>query len=438
MDYRDALGFLDRHINLEARAGRIEGLSLDTMRKLLDVLGNPERAYRSVHITGTNGKGSVARLTSSLLIESGLTVGTYASPHLQRINERLQWNLEPISDEAFGSVIGEVAALSPLAGVEASYFELLTAAALTWFAEIAVDVAVVEVGLLGLFDATNVVDGDVAIVTNVGQDHTDLIGDWRTKVAEEKAGIIKPSSYAVIGEEDPDLVELFRRRPSLGSSAMGVDFEVRDARPAVGGQVLDLVTPAGAYEEVFLPLYGAHQADNALVALVAAEAFFGRELPDDVVEAAFGSLLVPGRFELVRRAPVVIIDGAHNPPGAAAAAMTLDEQFDLGGRRILVLALLQDRDPAQMLDAFGAATADLVVATEVDSARAMPAAAIAAAARALGIEVETVAGVADAIERAVTVAGDEGVVLIAGSLYLAGEAREILVGSVPVAPDPST
>lgn len=431
LDYREALAFLDRHINLEARAGRIEGLSLDAMQRLLDVLGNPERAFKSIHITGTNGKGSVARLSSALLIETGLTVGTYTSPHLERINERLMWNLEPISDEAFAQVISEIAELAPLAGIEPSYFELVTAAALSWFAEVAVDAAVVEVGLLGRFDATNVIDSDVAVITNVGQDHTDLQGDWRQAIAREKAGIIKPSSYVVLGETDPDLREIFASEPSLGMSVLGEDFDVTDARGAVGGQVIEVNTPASAYEELFIPLYGRHQVDNALVALVAAEAFFGRAIEADIVEAAFGSVLMPGRFEVVHREPLVIIDGAHNPPGAASAAATLDEQFDVGGRRILVVGLLADRDPTQMLEAFNAAAAELVIATTAPSPRAIPAVEIAAAARTLGVEVETVPGIGDALDRALTVAGEDDLVLIAGSLYLAGAARSILVGRIP-------
>jgi len=330
VDYPQALAFLDRHINLEARAGRIEGLSLDAMQRLLDVLGNPERAFKSIHITGTNGKGSVARLSSALLVESGLAVGTYVSPHLERINERLLWNLEPISDDAFAQVISEIAELAPLAGVEPSYFELLTAAAFAWFAEVAVDVAVIEVGLLGRFDATNVIDADVAVITNIGQDHTDLQGDWRLAVAREKAGIIKPTSYVVLGETDPDLREVFAEAESLGMSAFGEDFDVTDARTAIGGQYIEVNTPASAYQELFIPLYGAHQVDNALIALVAVEAFFGRAIETDLVEAAFGSVLMPGRFEVVHRNPLVIIDGAHNPPGAAAAAATLDDQFDVG------------------------------------------------------------------------------------------------------------
>ena len=193
MDYPGALAYLDEHINREATAGRIAGLSLEPIERLLAVLGDPQRAYPVIHVTGTNGKGSVGRMASALLAAHNLTVGTYASPHLERVNERLLWNLQPIENEPFAALIAEVAELEPLSGVTPSYFELLTAAALSWFAEIAVDVAVVEVGLLGRWDATNVVDADVAVVTNIGQDHTDGVGDWRQRIAAEKAGIDRKS-----------------------------------------------------------------------------------------------------------------------------------------------------------------------------------------------------------------------------------------------------
>src|SRR3954470_10240656 len=205
MNLPDALDFLDRHQNLELSPGKIEGLSLDHMQRLVEVLGDPHRAFPVIHITGTNGKGSVARMVTSLLVESGLSVGTYTSPHLEALNERISWNGEPIDDASLAAAIADVATLEPLSGVTPSWFEIVTAAALAWFAAVAVDVAVVEVGLLGRFDATNVVDADVAVITNVGFDHTDGVGDWRAAIAHEKAGIVKPGSFLVLGETDESL-----------------------------------------------------------------------------------------------------------------------------------------------------------------------------------------------------------------------------------------
>jgi len=421
--YAEALRYLDEHVNLEARAGRIDGLSLDPIRRLLHVLGDPQRAFRAIHITGTNGKGSVGRMVSALIREHGLTVGTYSSPHLERVNERLAWDLEPIDDDAFAALIEHVARVEPLSGVRPSYFEILTAAAFTWFAEIAVEVAVVEVGLLGRYDATNVIDADVAVVTNIGQDHTDAVGDWRAAVAGEKAGIIRPESVLVLGETDPALRAVFEAEHPKVMWVRGEDFDVDDDRLAVGGRLVDIRTPGGTLDEVFVPLYGRHQADNAAIAVTAVEAFFGRRLDADVVHAAFAGLRIPGRFEIVGRAPLVIIDGAHNPDGAAAAAETVAEEFDVAGRRILVVGLLDGRDPTQMLDALDVNRADLVVACRPPSLRAIPPEAVAAAAEALGTAAEIVPEVDDAVDRALAVATEDDLVLICGSLYVAGAAR---------------
>ncbi|MEJ5254428.1 MAG: folylpolyglutamate synthase/dihydrofolate synthase family protein [Acidimicrobiales bacterium] len=428
MDYAGAIEYLDRHLNREATAGRIEGLSLESIRRLAAVLGDPQRAYKVVHITGTNGKGSVARMVSALLVEHGLSVGTYSSPHLERINERLSWNLEPISDDDFAALISDVAELEPLAGVTPSYFELLTAAALSWFAHNAVDVAVVEVGLLGRYDATNIVDADVAVITNIGFDHTDGVGDWRSAIAAEKAGIIKPGSFLVLGETDPDLRPTFEREPHVGSWIRHEDFDVEQDRVAVGGRLLDLRTPGGVLEDVFVPLHGRHQADNAALAVAATEAFFARPLDADVVRAAFAGLTMPGRVEVLGRFPLVVIDGAHNPDGAAALVDTLHDEFDVAGRRILVVGMLADRDVGAMLDALEVGRADLLLTCTAPSPRAVPAGAIAAVAtdRFPGLEVESVPDVPAALGRALAVATDDDLVLVTGSIYVAGAARSLL------------
>ena len=203
MNLYAALRYLDDHTNLEATAGRAEGLSLDRMRRLVSVLGDPQLAYPVIHITGTNGKGSVARMVTSLLEACGLSVGTYTSPHLEAINERISWNGEAIADDDLAAVIGQVAAVEELAGVVPSYFEILTAAAFTWFADVAVDVAVIEVGMLGRWDATNVADGAVAVLTNIGRDHTDGVGAWREAIASEfaAAGLPEPTWESEDGKD---------------------------------------------------------------------------------------------------------------------------------------------------------------------------------------------------------------------------------------------
>ena len=427
MELGDALAYLDRHLNREATAGRIEGLHLDHMRRLMDVLGDPHRSYPAITITGTNGKGSAARMITALLVESGLSVGTYTSPHLERLNERLAWNGEPISDEALAEVISELAGIEPLLGITPSWFELVTAGALSWFAGVAVDVAVLEVGLLGRFDATTVVDADVAVITNIGYDHTDGVGDWRAAIASEKAGIIKPGSFLVLGETDENLRSTFLAEGPRQTWEREVDFDAIRSLPAVGGRLMDIQTPLGRLEELYLPVHGEHQADNAAVAVAAVEAFFGRALDPDVATQAFAGLTLPGRLEVLGHGPLVVVDGAHNPPGAVVAAATLAEDFEVAGQRVLVVGMLQGRDLTAMLEAFDIDTFDLVVATSPVWSRAVPAQLVGDAAAALGAVVDVIDDVAEATDHAVAAAGDEGLVLVAGSLYVAGEARSHLM-----------
>ena len=421
-----ALEYLDDHTNLEATAGRIHGLSLDHMRAICDVLGDPQHAYPVIHITGTNGKGSVTRMIAALLRARGLSVGAYTSPHLERINERLAWDGQPISDDELGEQIGAVAAIEELAGVRPSYFEILTAAAFLWFADVAVDVAVVEVGLLGRFDATNVAAAQVAVVTNVGRDHTDGGPGWQAAIATEKAGIIEPASHLVLGETDPNLQAVFTAEGPAATWRRDVDFGCEANRVAVGGRVVDLWTPSGRVEDLYLPVHGAHQGDNAAIALAAAEAFGGPS-DEELVTEAFGQLELPGRFEVIRRDPTVVLDCAHNADGARAAAETLAEEFTLTGSVVVVIGLLQGRDPIEMLEALGATDAGFVVACTPPIPRGIPAPELAAAADKLGIAAEAVSDVEAAVNRALAVATDDDLVLVTGSHYVVGDARRSLL-----------
>ncbi|MEY2420763.1 MAG: dihydrofolate synthase / folylpolyglutamate synthase [Acidimicrobiaceae bacterium] len=427
MTLADGLNWLDRHINLEATAGRIEGLSLERMHRLAEVLGDPQNGYPVIHITGTNGKGSTARMVTGLLAEAGLTVGTYTSPHLQRINERIARNSEPIDDEELAALLADLERLEAVVAVPNSYFELLTAAALRWFADIAVDVAVVEVGLLGRFDATNICDGVVAVVTNVGYDHTDGTGDWRARIAEEKSGIIKPLSTLVLGETDPSLAPIFHRAGAREIWERERDFDCESNELAVGGRLLELRTPSARYDEVYLSLHGAYQGDNAAVALAAAEAFFASPLSDDIVRDAFASLTMPGRFEVVGRDPLIVIDGAHSPEAAARVIETLHDDFERGGDTILVIGMLQPREVTSMLEALEVDTAAAVIACAPPSPRAIDPEAIAAAAEALGARVIVERDVVHAVERARELANPNDAILITGSLYVVGAARSHLL-----------
>lgn len=423
MDLREALAYLDDHVNLEARAGAIHGLSLDHMRALVGVLADPQDSYRVIHVTGTNGKGSTSRMITELLRASGLVVGTYTSPHLERVNERLSIDGTAISDDDLAALITAVARVEPLSGIVPSYFELLTAAALLWFAENAVDVAVVEVGLLGRYDATNVCEADVAVVTNVGKDHTDGRGEWEHAIATEKAGIIAPRSTLVSGVRATELQTILVAEGPERALFVDRDFEVVDERPALGGRVVDVVTPWARHEDVLVPLYGSHQSDNAACALTAVEAFFDRALDDEVVNEAMANVVVPGRFEVVGRAPLVVLDGAHNPDGARAMAATLHAEFDVPGRLVMVVGMLEGRDVHEMLTALDVTRADLLIAVRPESPRAIDPADIAAVARAMGVLVEQVDDVDAAVQRALAVSTEEDAVVITGSLYTVGAAR---------------
>jgi dihydrofolate synthase/folylpolyglutamate synthase len=395
------------------------------MASLAALLGSPQLEYPIVHVTGTNGKTSSARLAAALLVEQGLSVGTYTSPNLERVNERIAWNGHDIDDQALDELLALVATIEPHLPEVPSFFEILTGVAYRWFADVAVDASVVEVGLGGRFDATNVADGRVAAVTNVSVDHVEYLGPTVLDIADEKAGIVKPGATLVLGETDPSVQGPFLRRGAARVLTRGRDFGVTANRVAHGGRVLDLFTPGARYEELFLSLHGAHQADNAAVAVAAAEAFLDRPLAAEVVAGVCGRARAPGRLEVVGHGPLVLLDGAHNVAGAHALREALAEEFPAAGRT-LVVGLLREKDPPAMLEAFGVPDADRVVVCEPPSPRAHPAADVAAAARRLGQtadRVETVPDVGEALAAALAVTPPWGQVVVTGSLYVAGAAR---------------
>jgi len=432
LDYAAALAWLTDHYNLEQGVvAREEAPDLHRMIALMDVMGDPHRTVPIVHVTGTNGKGSTARMVTALLSAAGLRVGGSASPHIQRVNERVTVDNAPLDDDDFAAAVELVARVEPLVveriGERPTYFEVTAAAAFGWFADEGLSAAVVEVGLGGRYDATNVADGAVAAVTNVSLDHLEWIGPGIEDIAAEKAGIVKPGSLLVLGETAPELVAIFSAAPAREVWQRGVDFDCTANQLAVGGRSLSVRTPAARYDDLYLPVHGAHQGDNAALAVAAAEAFAGGPLGADVVTEALASVTLPGRFEVVGRRPLTILDGAHNAAGARAATATLMEGFVTDGPTVLVLGCNRPRDPADLLESLLESGPALVVATAADWAKAVPASEVAAVARELGAEVVTVEGVASAIERAVGEAGGTGTVLITGSLYVVGEARSHLV-----------
>jgi dihydrofolate synthase/folylpolyglutamate synthase len=431
-DLDQAVAWLDGHVNYESVMPTRRSLpTLDRMRELMRALGEPQAAYPAIHLTGTNGKGSTAAMVTALLGASGLSAGTYTSPNLSRVNERIARNGEPIDDGALLEVLQTLARVEGQLAEPPTRFELLTAGALLWFADEAVDVAVVEVGLGGRWDCTNVVDGDVAVITNISYDHTEVLGPTLEDIATDKSGIIKTGSRVVVGETRPGLVALFRdRAEAAGATEVWVRGEAFDCtanRVAVGGRLVDLRTPGAAYGEVLVPLHGAHQGDNAAVALAAVEAFFGRPLHEDVVEEAFVHVRVPGRLEVVGRHPLVVVDGAHNVAGMTSLARSLAEEFAAEEATVAVVGMLSGRDPSAMLGALAEAGVASVVACAPDTPRAMPAGVVAEAATGLGMEVVVAVDPADALTVATARAGPDGRVVVCGSLYVVAAAREALV-----------
>jgi dihydrofolate synthase / folylpolyglutamate synthase len=427
MNLGEALAWLDRHQNLERilADGRLRAPEPERMRRFAHLMGDPQTSQPVLHLTGTNGKTSTARALTQLLLSKGLTAGTFTSPHLEKINERIMVDLEPISGEDLAEVLSDLAALETLNpdGTRLNWFEVLTAAAFRYFADKPVDVAVIEVGMGGRWDATNVADGAVAIITNVSLDHVELLGPTREHIAREKAGIIKPGSSLVLGEPDPGLYEIFAAEGPDTLWWVGRDFAVESNVMAVRGRVVDLRTPGGYYEDLYLPLHGRHQADNFLAALVGAEAFFGQPLEVDIVTSAAAALSSPGRLEVVRQHPLVVLDGAKNIAGARASAAAVAEEFGQGTSRVMVVGMLKGKDPREMLEALDAGTARLVVTCPPPSPRAQAAETVAEAARSLGARTLASGSVAEALEVALAEAGDDELVLVTGSLYTVGEAR---------------
>ena len=426
MSYADALAYLDAHAGYDT-TGRIESPTLERITAMVSAFGDPQLTYPVIHVTGTNGKGSTTQMITRLLMAAGLTVGSYTSPHLERVNERISRNGEPIDDDEFAEQIAAVADIEALVGVRPSYFEAVTAAAFRWFADVAVDVAVVEVGLLGRWDATNVCDAQVAVITNIGVDHTEFAGPTKRHIAVEKAGIVKPGSAVVVGETDPELVVVFAEAGGASLLVRGDDFNVLGNHLALQGRMVGLRTPTTVYTDVFVPLHGRHQGDNAVVALTAVEAFFAAPLAQDIVEEGFAGVVMPGRFEVLGHQPLVIVDGAHNPAGADSCAQVFFDDFDPAGRRVVVVGLLRSRDPGQMLSALRADEFDVVITCDAPSPRGMASTDLAAAAREIGCDqVIECTTVADACERALRTAGTDDAVLVTGSLYVVGAARPVL------------
>ena len=417
--------------------------SLDRIAAFCELLGEPQRTYPVVHLTGTNGKTSTSRMVDTLLRAAGLRTGRFTSPHVESMTERISLDGEPLTEEQFVEAYADVAPLADLVDEDSlhplSFFETVVGMAFATFANAPVDAAVVEVGMGGAWDATNVADATVAVILPIAVDHSSYLGARPVDIAREKSGIIKPGSTVVCAVQDDDVAAVVAARADeVGATVLweGRDFGVEHRVPAVGGQLLRLRGLRGAYDEVFVPLYGAHQAQNAVVALAAVEALVGQDpLDDDLVRGAFEEVTSPGRLEIVRRSPTFVLDAAHNPHGAAALVDALEDSFTFSPL-IGVVAVMADKDYEGVLAALEPAMA-AIVCTRSSTSRSLSAEELAETARGIfGIDRVYVAPrLDDALDLAATLAEEGGTygealgsggVLVTGSVVAVGDARRML------------
>ena len=410
---------------------------LEATRRAVELLGDPQRMYGVIHIAGTNGKTSTARITESLLRAHGLRVGLMTSPHLHRLNERIMIDGEPIADGMLADNWADVEPVLQMVDAELlansepalSFYEALTVLTFACFADAPVDVAVIEVGMGGEWDATNVVVADVAVLTPIAMDHAEILGDTIRGIARTKAGIVKPASRVVSAHQSDDAMEEILRATELSEATLrvlGRDFYLMSVEQAVGGQVLSVSGIAGEYRSLTLPLFGEHQADNAAVAIAAVESFLGNgetPLGSEVVEDGILLSSSPGRLQVIDHQPTVIIDAAHNPHGAEALCRALMGSFAFP-RLVCVVGILQEKDVIGIIEALDPVV-DHFVVTQSQSDRAISVSDLADAVSAIAgpDRVDSRANVESALERAKEIAGVEGGVIVTGSITLIGEVR---------------
>ena len=446
---RPAADINDEFARVEAELARrgYGRMDFDVSRvaALLDLLGSPQRAYPAIHIAGTNGKTSTARMVDSLLRAHGLRTGSYTSPYLTNVREQISIDGAPVDEERFVAIYREVEPvaryLDERAGDGLTYFDMTTCMALSAFADAPVDVAVVEVGLGGAEDSTNVLQAGTVVVTPIGLDHTEWLGESLEEIASVKIGILHKGATLICAIQEPEaMAPILSRCTEVDATIAreGHEFGVLRRSLAVGGQLLSLQGLGGTYDEIFLPLHGAHQAQNAAVALAAVEAFLGagastRQLDPEVVREGFAAVTSPGRLERVRTAPTILVDAAHNPHGMAATVAALQEEFAFR-RLIAVVGVLDDKDAPGMLELLEP-IADAVVCTRNSSARSMPAERLGEIAAGIfdAERVRVEPSLPDAIETAVALAeadADEPTgsgIVITGSVVTAADARALLV-----------
>jgi len=425
--YNEALSWLESHVDFERVAPNRQ--DVPTLQPIVDTLAlcaDPQIDYPTIHITGTNGKGTTTTLTSALLAATGLRVGTFTSPDLHAINERIAVNGEPIDDESLVLLLSRLADVESVSHIALTRFELLTVAALLHFSDEGVDVAVIEVGMGGMWDSTNVINSDVAVLTNVDLDHTAVLGTTISAITADKVGIFRSERIAVVATTNAIVVEIAQRRADeIGSTLWLLDehFVLERNDLAFGGRAITVRTPFETYDDVLVSLHGIHQGVNAATAIVCAEAFLGRALGTEVVVSTMSSVRMPGRMELISRRPMIVVDGAHNPAGVRALVATLDGAFHVEGERRCVLGMLSGRDIDDMVSPLVALGFTEFHCCAPQSPRAVAASEVAASVRRHGGVAYEHPNATTALAHARERSTDEDLIVVAGSLYLVAEVR---------------
>ena len=407
--------------------------SLDRIRLVSELMDDPQLTYQTIHVTGTNGKSTIARAAADIACAHGVKSGLFTSPHLHTVRERFSVCGVEISEEEFAEAWAHLAPYLEVADGrehgDSTYFEAITALAFLWFADKPVDLAVMEVGMGGSWDATNLVAGDVAVIGEVGLDHPEL-GSTVQEVATEKAGIVKSGKTVVVREQPDEALKVIEARASdVGATVLleGREWEVTARLPAVGGQQFRVRGVHATYDEVFLPMFGEHVVRNVAAAIVAVESVLGYRLDPDAIRSAIGALRIPGRLEVLARSPLIVLDGAHNPAGAAALARALVEAFTWT-RLHVVLAVSSNKDVDGVVAAL-APMADVWYPAQNESVRSFPAEHVAERIAAAGGRVADLGTVEESLAAARDAAAEEDLILVTGSLYTVADARRALGGS---------
>lgn len=432
--FDEAVAALDARTNYET-SGRLVSPTRERIEALLDMLGNPHHGMPAIHVTGTNGKTTTARAATEVLRASGLHVATYTSPHVESITERFSYDALPIPEDDFVDAWRELAPfldhIDDTVG-RVTWFEAATALAFLWFADKGVDAAVIEVGMGGEWDATNVIDAQVAAISRIDIDHAHVLGDTIEQIAREKAGIIKPGAVLCTVEQTPEAIAVLRARCEEVDAEIRAEpmaFAVEQTAVALGGQQLSIRLGKERYDEIFLPMFGAHFAHDATLGAAAARALLGdRELASDLIGEAFANTRVPGRMEVAHREPLVLLDGAHNPAAAAALAEAVPRFFDYD-KLWLVVSVMDDKDVAGVLAPLVTLASNVILTRNASPRAARPEKLLTMVAG--EVQRSIVSNVADAVSTAIGKAAPTDCVLVTGSIYTVGEARAHLAARRP-------